>query len=166
MRHTVWLLKKDFAIKVGPHRQLWDVDERRRRRRRWVSFLTTIKRCAPCRSRSPVFFPFPCVGPEWESVCRHEDQLEGIPISTAGFFPSVALFSAEGTVLFHLNECASSIFLRVCVCIYLGCTEAMTERTLNKCHPMYHTPQPYHFNFFRSLNTCACSDVCLCACMT
>lgn len=78
------------------------------------------KFCSLSLSLSPsvVFFPFPCVSSEWESVCIHEDQLEGIPISTAGFFPSVVLFSAEGTVLFHLNECASSIALCVCVHVF------------------------------------------------
>lgn len=107
--------------------------------------------CSLSLSLSPslVFFPFPCVSSEWESVCIHEDQLEGIPISTTGFFPSVVLFSAEGTVLFHLNECASSIALCVCVClcVYLGCTGAMTERTLHKCHPMYPTPQLHLIHF-------------------
>lgn len=74
------------------------------------------KMCSLSLSLPPpslVFFPFRCVSSEWESVCIHEDQLEGIPISTTGFFPSVVLFSAEGTVLFHLSECASSVPLCV-----------------------------------------------------
>lgn len=73
-------------------------------------------------SLSVVFFLLPCVSSEWESVCIHEDQLDGIPISAVGFFPSVVLFSAEGTVLFHLNECASSFPLCVCVFIW-GCID-------------------------------------------
>lgn len=52
-------------------------------------------------------------------VCVRGDQLEGIPISATGFFPSVVVFSAEGTVLFHASECASSVPLCVCVCVCL-----------------------------------------------
>lgn len=123
------------------------------------------QRCAPYRSCPPpsslVFFLFRCVRCEWESVCIHEDQLEGIPISTTGFFPTVVLFSAEGTVLFHLIKRASSVPLRVCEYLFGLHRGIDREGTLNKCHPMYRTPQLHHFSpsFFRVLqkkkNTCA-----------
>lgn len=125
------------------------------------------KMCSPSLLLSPslVFFLFRCVSAKWESVCIHEDQLQGIPISTTGFFPSVVLFSAEGTVLFHLSERASSIALCVCASIYLGCTEALTERMLNNCRPLNHTPQPHPFwccTFRFFTNTCAWGCMCLC----
>lgn len=105
--------------------QLWDADERRGRRGETpgqVSLKWKMCSLSLSRSISLVFFLFPCVSPEWESVCIHEDQLEGIPISIEGFFPSVILFSAEGTVLFHLFKCASSVALFVRV--YLGVPRA------------------------------------------
>lgn len=137
------------ANKVRPHRQLWDADERRRRRC-WVSFLTTVKDVLPVVPTLSIcgFLPaFPCEPWEWEIVCIHEDQLEGIPISTVGFFPSVVLFSAEGTVLFRLSECASSFPLCVCVCVYLGLhyhTRCLTSATLSNTH-----------SFNITANTCA-----------
>lgn len=73
---------------------------------------------------------------EWEKACIHEDQLKGIPISTTGVFPSWVLFSSEETVLFHPLQGANSALLCVCVSVYLVCTVPLTERTLNKCHPM------------------------------
>lgn len=93
---------------------------------------------------SLVFFLFRCVSCEWESVCIHEDQLEGIPISTAGFFPSLVLFSAEGTVLFRLIKRASSVPL--CVWEYLFGLHGGIDRTLNKCHPVFRSTQLHHFS--------------------
>lgn len=87
-------------------------------------------------SLSVVFFLPPLVSPEWESVCIHEDQLEGIPISTVGFFPSVVLFSAEGTVLFHFSGFAS--FFPLCVRVFLF-RGSLTQWMLKKCHRVQHT---------------------------
>lgn len=79
---------------------------------------------------------------EWEKACIHEDQPKGIPISTTGVFPSGVLFSSEETVLFHPIQGANSALLCVCVSVYLVCTVPLTERTLNKCHPMPRTGTP------------------------
>lgn len=77
------------------------------------------KMCSLSLSLFASLVPFPShsVSCERKRVCVREDQLEGIPISATGFFPSVVVFSAEGTVLFHLSECASSVPLCVCVCL-------------------------------------------------
>lgn len=89
----------------------------------------------------PSFYPS-TVCCEWEKACIHEDQLEGIPISTTGVFPSGVPFSSEETVLFHPIQGANSALLCVCVSVYLVCTVPLTERTLNKCHPMPRTGTP------------------------
>lgn len=96
------------------------------------------QRRPPCRRPSPPS----TVCCEWEKACIHEDQLEGIPISTTGVFPSGVLFSSEETVLFHPIQGANSALLCVCVSVYLVCTVPLTERTLNKCHPMPRTGTP------------------------
>lgn len=76
---------------------------------------------------------------EWEKACPHRDQLEGIPISTAGVLPSAVLFSSEETDLFHPTEGASSLLLCVRVSVY---SVPLTARAPNKCHPMPHTDTP------------------------
>lgn len=100
----------------------------------------------PLRSKTPPP-PLPSFYPstvccEWEKACIHEDQLEGIPISTTGVFPSGVLFSSEETVLFHPIQGANWALLCVCVSVYVVCTAPLTERTLNKCHPMPRTGPP------------------------
>lgn len=148
-----------FAIREWPHRQLEDADDGRKRRR-WVNLLTAVKdHVLPVDVALLLagFLPVSPFEPGWESVCIHEDQLEGIPISVPGVFPSVVLFCVEGMVLFRLSESASSVPLCVCVSVYLSCTEAFTRRLLNKSHPTHHTLQrhtsPSHF--FISLQTLA-----------
>lgn len=56
--------------------------------------------------------------------------------------PPGVLFSSEETVLFHPVQGANSALLCVCVSVYLVCTVPLTERTLNKCHPMPRTDTP------------------------
>lgn len=79
---------------------------------------------------------------EWEKAFIHEDQMEGIPISTTGVFPCGVPFPSEETVLFHPVQGANSALLCVCVSVYLVCTVPLTEGTLNKCHPVPRTGTP------------------------
>lgn len=106
--------------------------------------------CSLSLSLFPSLVPFPshCVSSERERVCVREDQLEGIQISATGFFPSVVVFSAEGTVLFHLSECASSVPLCVCVFgLYLGCTETFDSE--NAKQVARHAPHTSALLLFR-----------------
>lgn len=116
-------------------------------------------------SPSPGFFPFPCVSSESESVCIHVDQLEGIPISTAGFFPLC------GSVLcwrdgFVPSQWACQLFCFVCVCLFgvhRG-NDGLKSKQMPPCAP--HT----HHSFIKCIrflqiaagHTSACSYMCLC----
>lgn len=164
---TVWPLKrKVFAIIEWPHRQLWDADERRRGMLGQLLALQS-KMCSLSLSLPPPLSGFLPV-----SLCELWVGERLYPRRSAGGNTNKhhRLLPLCGSVLcwrdgFVPSQRVCQLCSLVCVSIYLGCTEALTERTLNKCHPMYRTPQLSSFliTFLQVIaNTCGFSCMRLC----